>query len=92
VGQYQCYDQTTEYDGYNVQSLGFGVTVGKNFTDYIASSLKYGLDKSVIQLSQDLSTAPPPIDVIQQIVDYGNTIITSALYWTIARDSRDYFS
>jgi len=21
----------------------------------------------------------------------GNTIITSALYWTIARDSRDYF-
>jgi len=28
-GSINAYDQTTEYDGYNVQSLGFGVRSGK---------------------------------------------------------------
>ena len=90
-GRVDVYDQTVEYDGYDVKSLGAGLTIGKSLSEYVSTSLKYGFDQSVISLSTAQSTNPPPSDLVQQVVDYGNTLTTSALFWTLARDSRDNY-
>jgi outer membrane protein insertion porin family len=87
----ELYDQTVEYDGYDVKSIGASLTIGKTFGDFVSTALKYGLDRSNYSLSQDLTTTPPDDDFYRQIQDYGNQIITSALTWSIAVEKRDYF-
>ena len=85
------YDQTTEYDGYDVKSKGFNLTFGKTFGEFVSSSLSYGLDSSDISLSTALTTAEPPDDIKLQLQDYGKSITTSSVTWITARDSRDYY-
>lgn len=90
-GRVDLYNQTTEYDGYNVKSLGFSLSIGKTFGEYVSTSLKYSFDSSKVNLSTDQTNVPAPIEIYTQINDYGNQLTTSSLGWTLARDSRDYY-
>jgi len=53
----------------------------------VTTSLKYSFDQS--QIYSISTTAPFAID--EQIDTYGSTINTSALTWSISRDTRDYY-
>ncbi len=95
-GRVDLYSQTTEYDGYNAKSKGFGLSIGKTFGEYVSTSLKYGLDSTKYTLSTENSDTPPN-DIKTLINDYGDgdpnsaTIMTSSVTWSISRDSRDYY-
>ena len=86
-GRVDLYNQTQQYDGYDVRSNGMALSAGKSFGEYINTSLKYSFDQS--QIYNIATTAPFAVDT--QIDTYGSTINTSALTWNISRDSRDYY-
>jgi outer membrane protein insertion porin family len=90
-GRVDLYQQTTQYDGYNAKSTGGGLSLGKSFGEYVSTSLRYSLDMAEYELSTAQTTAEPPEDIKRQLLDYGKSITTSALTWTLARDSRDYY-
>ncbi len=86
-GRIDLYNQTQQYDGYDVRSNGIALSAGKSFGEYVTTSLKYSFDQS--QIYSISTTAPFAID--EQIDTYGSTINTSALTWNISRDTRDYY-
>jgi len=86
-GRIDLYNQTKQYDGYDLRSNGLALSAGKNFGEYVTTSFKYSFDQS--QIYNISTTAPFAVDT--QIDTYGSTINTSALTWSISRDSRDYY-
>jgi outer membrane protein insertion porin family len=86
-GKVDVYNQTQDYDGYNVKSNGFGLSTGKSYGEYVSTSLRYGFDESLVTGI----TATAPFAIQTQLSDYGDLIRTSSLTWSITRDSRDYY-
>ncbi len=86
-GRVDLYNQTQRYDGYDLRSNGLALSAGKSFGEYVTTSLRYSFDDSQVY---NISTTAP-FAVTNQIDTYGSSIITSALTWNIARDSRDYY-
>ena len=86
-GKIDLYNQTQMYDGYNLTTNGFGLSAGKSFGEYVSTSLRYSLDNSLVTNI----TATAPFTLQQQLGNYGDRITTSALTWSIARDTRDFY-
>lgn len=86
-GRVDLYKQTQDFDGYTLRSDGFGLSAGKSYGEYVSTSLRYGFDESLVTAI----TTTAPFDLETQINSYGDLIRTSALTWSIARDSRDYY-
>lgn len=86
-GRVDLYNQDQNFDGYKLKSNGFGLGIGKSFTEYVAGSLRYSLDQSDIY---SITTAPTYL-LQRQIDSYGTTITTSSLTANLSRDSRDFY-
>ena len=86
-GRVDVYNQDQTYDGYNLKSNGFGLGIGKSFTEYVSGSLRYSLDQSNIY---NVTTAPTYL-LQRQIDNYGTYITTSSLTANLSRDSRDFY-
>jgi outer membrane protein insertion porin family len=86
-GKIDLYNQQQDYDGYNLKTSGLSLGVGKSFGEYVSSSLKFSYDNSLV--TDITSTAPYTLQ--KQLNSYGDRIITNALSWSLARDSRDFF-
>ena len=87
-GRFDVYRQDTDYDGYSLKTEGFGVGIGKSYTEYVSASLRYGYDTS--EVYNKTSTLPYTLD--QQITSYGkDKLRTSSLTASVARDSRDFY-
>jgi len=87
-GKIDVYNQYQEFDGYNLRTNGAAVSVGKSFGEYVNTSIRYSLDSS---LMTDLTTTNISFGVQKQLEIYGTGMNTSALTWSLARDSRDYY-
>ncbi len=86
-GRVDIYNQDQTYDGYNLKSNGFGLGIGKSFTEYVSGSLRYSLDQSDIY-----SVTTAPTFLLQRQIDYyGTAITTSSLTANLSRDSRDFY-
>jgi outer membrane protein insertion porin family len=86
-GKIDVYNQTQEYDGYDLKTKGFGLGIGKSFGEYVSTSIKYSLDNSVISNM----TTTPSFALQRQLDTYGDDLSTSALTWSLSRDSRDFY-
>jgi len=86
-GRLDLYSQEQDYDGYKLKTSGFALGVGKSFGEYVSTSLKFSYDNSLVS---DITTTPS-FSLQKQLNSYGDRIMTNALSWNIARDSRDYF-
>jgi outer membrane protein insertion porin family len=86
-GKVDLYNQTQDYDGYKLKTNGFSFAIGKSYGEYISTSIRYGYDSS---LATSITTTAP-FALEKQLDIYGERISTSALTWSISRDSRDYF-
>ncbi len=86
-GRVDLYNQTQQYDGYDLRTNGFALSAGKNFNEYVSTSLRYSLDNSLVTNI----TATAPFTLQQQLGNYGDGITTSALTWSLARDTRDFY-
>jgi outer membrane protein insertion porin family len=86
-GKTDLYKQEQDYDGYTLRTNGLTLGVGKSFGEYVSTSLKFSYDNSLVT---DITTTAP-FALQQQLNAYGDLIITNALSWSIARDSRDVF-
>jgi outer membrane protein insertion porin family len=86
-GRTDIYKQSQQYDGYDLETNGLGLSMGKSFGEYISSSLRYSLDNSLITNV----TTTPATTVLEQIRDYGLGVTTSSLSWNLTRDSRDFY-
>ena len=87
-GRVDLYRQMTEYDGYKIDSNGFGLGVGKTFDEYLSGSIKYNYDQSH---ARDITANPFPVVLEQQLDFYGTVITTSAITASLTRDTRDYY-
>jgi outer membrane protein insertion porin family len=88
-GKVDVYSQSQEYDTYTLDTRGFGLGVGKSFSEYTSGSVRYSWDKSTVT---KLTEEPAAGSLLEnQITDYGLSIATSALSTTLARDSRDFY-
>ena len=86
-GRVDLYNQDQNFDGYKLKSNGFGLGIGKSFTEYVAGSLRYSLDKSKVY---DITTSPTYL-LQQQINSYGYEVTTSSMTANLTRDSRDFY-
>jgi outer membrane protein insertion porin family len=86
-GRVDVYNQDTEYDGYNMKTNGFGLGVGRSFSEYLSGSIRYSLDRSDIYNI----TKTPTYMLQKQLDSYGSMITTSALTLSVTRDSRDFY-
>ncbi len=86
-GKIDLYNQTQDFDGYSLKTNGFALSTGKSYGEYVSTSLRYGFDESLVTAV----TSTVPGDLTTQINDYGDRIRTSALTWSVSRDSRDYY-
>ena len=86
-GKFDIYKQTQDYDGYGLKTSGTAVGIGKSFSEYISTSFKFSYDNSLVT---DITTTPS-FSLQKQLNSYGDRIITNALSWSLARDSRDYY-
>jgi outer membrane protein insertion porin family len=86
-GKIDLYNQTQQYDGYDLKTNGFGLSAGKSFGEYVTTSLRYSLDSSLVSNI----TLTAPFTIQQQLSNYGDRITTSALTWSLARDTRDFY-
>lgn len=85
-GKVDIYSQTQDYDGYKLKSNGFALTAGKSFGEYVSTSIKYSFDDSKVS---DITASSFALDT--QLNSYGDRIATSAVTWSLARDSRDFY-
>lgn len=88
-GKVDVYNQSQEYDTYTLDTKGFGLGVGKSFSEYTSGSVRYSWDKSTVTKPTEDPAAGSLLE--SQITDYGLSIATSALSTTLARDSRDFY-
>ncbi len=86
-GRVDLYQQDTEYDGYKLKTNGFGLGVGKSFTEYVSGSVRYAYDTSEIY---DV-TSTPTFALERQLDTYGNMLRTSSMTFSLSRDSRDFY-
>ncbi len=86
-GRVDVYQQDQVYDGYNIKTNGFGLGIGKSYTEYVSASLRYSLDRSDLYNI----TKTPTYLLQKQLDSYGNVITTSALTASLTRDSRDFY-
>jgi outer membrane protein insertion porin family len=86
-GRIDLYNQDQDYDGYKLKSNGFGLSIGKSFTEYVSGSVRYSLDQSN---TYDITTAPTYL-LQKQIDSYGTVLTTSSLTANLSRDSRDFY-
>jgi outer membrane protein insertion porin family len=86
-GKIDLYNQTQQYDGYDLRTNGFGLSSGKSFGEYVTTSLRYSLDSSLVSNI----TITAPFTIQRQLDSYGDRVTTSALTWSLARDSRDFY-
>lgn len=86
-GKVDLYNQTQQYDGYELRTNGVGLSAGKSFGEYVTTSLRYGLDNTLVS---DI-TITAPLNLQRQLDNYGDRINTSELTWSLARDTRDYY-
>jgi len=86
-GRVDFYNQDQRYDGYKLRSNGFGLGIGKSFTEYVSGSIRYSLDRSNMY---DITTAPSYI-LQRQIDYYGTDVTTSSLTANLTRDTRDFY-
>ncbi len=86
-GKIDLYNQTQQYDGYDLTSNGVGLSAGKSFGEYVTTSLRYSLDSSLVSNI----TLTAPFTIQRQLDSYGDRITTSALTWSLARDTRDFY-
>jgi outer membrane protein insertion porin family len=86
-GKVDLYNQTQDFDGYQLKSNGFALSSGKSFGEYISSSLRFSYDHS--EVFDMVST--PSFALQRQLGSYGDQMNTNALTWSIVRDSRDYY-
>jgi len=87
-GQADVYNQTQDYDGYSMDSNGAALSFGKSFGEYVAGSIRYGFDKSTLTNYNEALLSEL---LLQQLNTYGDTVTSSAITVSLARDSRDYF-
>lgn len=85
-GRADLYNQTQDYDGYELRSNGFALAVGHTFGEYVSTSLRYSFDDSQVT---DIEISSFALD--SQLNSYGDRISTSALTWSIGRDTRDFY-
>jgi outer membrane protein insertion porin family len=86
-GKVDIYKQSQDYNGYWLKTNGFALSAGKNFGEYISTSLRFSYDNSLVT---DITTVPA-FALQRQLDIYGDRISTNALTWSISRDSRDYY-
>jgi outer membrane protein insertion porin family len=86
-GRVDVYKQDTDYDGYKLDTNGFGLGVGKSYTEYVSASIRYGYDSSRIY---DV-TSSPSFALQNQLDIYGDMLNTSSLTLSLTRDSRDFY-
>ena len=87
-GKVDLYKQLQEYDGYNLDTIGYALSVGKSFGEYVSTSLRYGSDDS---LMSNISTTNTVFAVQKQLDTYGARMRTNSLTWSVGWDSRDYY-
>ena len=86
-GRVDVYNQQTVYDGYDQRSQGFGLGVGKSYTEYLSGSIRYSFDSA--ELYQITKT--PTYMLQKQLASYGTVLGTSSLTFSLTRDSRDFY-
>jgi outer membrane protein insertion porin family len=86
-GRVDLYRQDTDYDGYKLETNGFGLGVGKSYSEYVSASLRYGYDTSRIYQV----TGTPSFGLQQQLDLYGDFMRTSSMTFSLTRDSRDFY-
>ena len=86
-GKVDLYNQTQQYDGYELKTNGVSLSAGKSFGEYVSTSLRYSLDNTLVSNI----TITAPLTIQEQLSSYGDRITTSALTWSLARDSRDFY-
>ena len=86
-GRVDAYEQSQDFDGYNSQSRGIGLGLGKSFTEYLSGSLRYSLDRSEVK---NITTTPSYL-LQKQLDSYGPRITTSSITASLTRDSRDFY-
>lgn len=87
-GRVDLYRQVQEYDGYNIESIGTALSIGKSFDEYLSGSVKYGFDQSY---ARDITADDIPFALLQQLRYYGTVVNTSSLTVSLSRDSRDFY-
>lgn len=87
-GRADLYRQVQEYDGYNIESIGSALSVGKSFDEYLSGSIKYSFDQSY---ARDITATDIPFALLQQLRFYGTVINTSAITVSLTRDTRDFY-
>ncbi len=96
-GKVDLYNQTQDYDGYKLKTNGIGLAVGKSYGEYVSSSLRYSYDSSLVTdytTTTDATTGANTTgntSLDEQLNTYGPRITTSALTWSLARDTRDFY-
>jgi outer membrane protein insertion porin family len=85
-GRVDLYNQIQDYDGYKLSSNGFALSTGKSYGEYVSTSVRYSFDSSEVR---DVST--PSFALETQLRSYGERITTSAVTWSIGRDTRDFY-
>lgn len=86
-GRVDLYRQDTDYDGYKLETNGFGLGVGKSYSEYVSASVRYGYDTSRIYQV----TGTPSFGLQQQLDLYGDFMRTSSVTFSLTRDSRDFY-
>ncbi len=86
-GKVDVYKQSQDYNGYWLKTNGFALSAGKSFGEYVSTSLRYSYDNSLVT---DITTIPA-FALLRQLDVYGDRIISNALTWSLARDSRDFY-
>ena len=88
-GKVDVYRQVQEYDGYNMDTNGFSLGIGKSYSEFLSSAIKYSFDNSNITHITKQPVSGSLLD--QQLRDYGPAISTSAVTVSVTRDSRDFY-
>lgn len=77
------YKTTREYIEYDKKATGFGVSLGKRFTEYWRGEISYNFEEATIsEVDEDASTV---------IKEQEGTRITSSITPSLIRDSRDNY-
>jgi outer membrane protein insertion porin family len=83
------FNQERDFNTYKEQRQGGGLVFGKDFSEYVSGSVGYSFQQlDLFGLERDATGAIIAPPLVQQ---QAGTSTTSALRFTLTRDSRDYF-
>jgi outer membrane protein insertion porin family len=86
-GRIDLYEQDQNYDGYRLKTNGFGLGIGKSYSEYVSASMRYSMDVSDVYSI----THAPSYTLQKQLDSYGSVIQTNSMTATLTRDSRDFY-